>query len=312
LLPPQQAQTTAAALLGGTGLAGLASGAGVLSGLKNPSDQWVGMLQSRTIADAIIQQFKLRERYELEYMDEVRKELDDRTNIVVGKDSLINIYVSDASPEVATKLASAYVDELRKMSRNLALGEAAQRRVFFEQQMLSAKEKLVSADLALQHASITKQTLKSVPESVIAGLGELNAKLAGLEVKISVLRGTLTESNPELRATLREREELQQQLKKLESNSSQTKDEQYIAAYRNVKYHETLLEVMARQYELARADEAREGALIQVIDDAVVPERKSSPKRALIALVASGIAFVCIAFSILFRNSRRSQGQVSL
>lgn len=315
MMPPQQAQSTASALLGSIGgLAGLAGGgaagaAGALAGLKNPSDQWIGILSGRTIADAMIARFKLRERYDLEYAYETRDELDDRTNIQVGKDGLITIDVTDENPAVAAQMANAYVEELRRMTKELALGEAAQRRVFFEQQLKLAKDGLVNADRALQQAGVVEGVIKSVPEATVGALAEMRAKLVSLDVRISVMRGALTESAPELRAALREQAELRSQLARLEVAAPAAlneKAENYINRVRDVKYYETLFEIMARQYELARADEAREGALIQVIDEAVPAEKKSSPKRALIGLVAFALSLLATGVFILVRRVRES------
>jgi uncharacterized protein involved in exopolysaccharide biosynthesis len=67
----------------------------------------------------------------------------------------------------------------------------------------------------------------------------------------------------------------------------------YLSKYRDVKYHELLFELMARQYELAKLDETRDGPVVQVVDKAVPAEWKSKPKRALIAVIttiATGLA----------------------
>jgi autotransporter-associated beta strand protein len=61
----------------------------------------------------------------------------------------------------------------------------------------------------------------------------------------------------------------------------------YITRYREFKYQETLFEFFARQFEMAKLDESREGATIQVIDTATAPEFKSKPKKAMIAVLAT-------------------------
>ena len=59
----------------------------------------------------------------------------------------------------------------------------------------------------------------------------------------------------------------------------------------------------ARQFELARADESREGALIQVVDAATPPEKKSKPKRAVIAGSTTLVVGLLLAVWIVFRQS---------
>lgn len=311
MMPPQQAQSTASALLGSLGgLASLGGGAaGALAGLKNPADQWVGILQGRTIADALIARYKLRERYELEYQYETRDELDDRTVVLATKDGLIQIDVLDEDPAMAAELANAYVDELRKLTRDMALTEAQQRRVFFEQQLKFARDGMVKADQALQATGVAEGVIKSVPEATVATLAELRARVAAAEVRIQVMRTTLSDQSAELKAALREQAELRTQLARLERNDTSkgmgAQAEAYINAVRNVKYYETLFEIMARQYELARADEARDGAMIQVVDAAVPAERKTTPKRALIGVVSATIAGLVMAFVMLVGARRR-------
>ncbi|MFZ2991065.1 Wzz/FepE/Etk N-terminal domain-containing protein [Ideonella sp.] len=311
MLPPQQAQSTASALVGSLGgLAGLAGGAGAvgaLAGLKNPSDQWIGILGSRTISDALIKQYKLQDRYALEFLYETRDELKDRSSIQVGKDGLISIDVLDEDPAFAAQLANAYVEQLRTMTKDLAVSEAAQRRVFFEQQLKLARNGLVKADGDLQSAGVNEGVIKSVPEATVGALAELRARAAASEIRISVLRGSLTDESAEMRAALREQSELSAQVARLEKSGPSGltgKAEQYINSVRNVKYYETLFEIMARQYELARADEARDGALIQVIDEAVPAERKATPKRGLIGAVAAALAFVLTVFGVLLSHAR--------
>lgn len=312
MMPPQQSQSTASALLGSLGgLAGLAGGgaAGALAGLKNPADQWIGILQGRSIADAMIERFKLRERYGLEFQFETRDELDDRTVVLAGKDGLIQIMVLDEDPKFAADLANGYVEELRKLTKDMAVTEAQQRRIFFEQQLKLAREGMVKADRELQGVGVVEGVIKSVPEATVAALAELRARSSALEVRISVMRTMLADRSPELQAALREQAELRAQVARLEktdpAKSASGQAEAYINAVRNVKYYETLFEIMARQYELARADEARDGALIQVVDEAVPAERKATPKRALIGVVSTGVAFVLSAFVVLLRARRR-------
>lgn len=305
ILSPQQ-QSTASALLGSLG--GLSSLAGGAMGLKNPADQWVGLLKSQTIADAMIDRFKLRERYELDYYFEARKVLASLTRFTAGKDGLIIIEVDDGDPKIAADMANAYIEELGKLSDNLAVGEAGQRRIFFEQQFKSTKEKLVEAEVALKESGINTNVIKTSPEAAVTALAQLQAQIAAAEVKLQVLRGRLTENAPEYKDAARELGTLKRQLNQAEQKdpaASRSQGTEYVTRLREFKYYETLFEMMARQYEMARADEAREGAVIQIVDKAKVPEWKSKPKRALLAVGTTLlVAFVMILY-VLGRDAVR-------
>lgn len=311
LMLPQQSSSTAAALLGTLGGAAGALGGG-LAGIKNPSDQWIGLLRSRVVADAIIDRFKLREVYVAEFQFQARDQLAANTRIVAGRDGMIDLEVDDTSPERASQIVAAYVAELQRLSTSLAVTEAAQRRVFFQKQLAEAKDSLVKAEIALREGGITANVLKTSPEAAVTQLAQAQAALAAQEVKLSVMRGAMTGNNPEVRQAELELASLREQLKRAEQNQpGQARSEaaQYVARYRDFKYYETLFELFARQYELARADEAKDGALVQVVDPVEVPEYKSRPKRGLVAVLATAFAFVLTVVYLLSSDGLRRYRQ---
>ncbi len=304
IMAPQQQQGTAAALLGSLG--GLAGAGGAIAGLKNPADQWVGLLKSRTISDAMIDRFKLQQRYDTEYRFQTRDKLSERTKIIAGKDGLIDIEVTDEDPKTAADMANAYVEELSKLSNTLAVSEAAQRRLFFERQLNQAKEGLVKAEIALRQGGINESVLKTTPAAAVAGIADLRAQISAAEVRLQVMEGRYTANAPELRQVQLELASLRRQLNQVEKSDpamATASGADYVARYREFKYYETLFDMMARQFELAKADEAREGALIQVVDRAVPPEWKSAPKRATLAVGVTFGVFFLMLLIVLTRNA---------
>lgn len=307
ILPPQQQQSTAAALLA-TQLGALAGSAGAALGIKNPADLYIGMMKSRTVADTLLERFKLKELYQEEYGEEVRKELASRTHVTAGKDGLIVIEVDDEDPERAAEMANAYVEALRELTQTLAVTEAGQRRLFFERQLKQAKDELTKSEVALRGSGISEATLKTVPQSALEALARLKAEVTAQEVKLGAMRGYMTESNPEFKQAQQELAVLRAQLAKTEQfdpAKATGSGAEYIGKYRDFKYHETLFELMAKQYEMARLDEAREAAVIQVVDAAVPPERKSKPKRGLIAIITSLAVFVLLVLAVFIRQGLR-------
>lgn len=307
IMPPQQQQSSAAALLQNLGaLGGLA---GAASGIKNPNDQFVAFMQSRTVQDALIRRFNLLERYEVKFAEDARMALSASARISSGKDGLITISVDDKNPAFAAELANAHVSQLAELLSKLAVTEAQQRRVFFEKQLLNAKNNLTKAELALQTTGVNASALKANPAVAVGGLAQLQASITAQEVKVSSMRGYLAESAPDFKQAMTELAALRTQLKRAETaqSPSQAGDSDYIAKFRDFKYYETLFELFAKQYELARVDESREGAVIQVLDLATPPERKSKPKKALIALVATlAAAFVLVLFAFFRQGIRRA------
>jgi len=298
-MPPQQQQSGAAMMLQSLGaLGGLAGAAG---GIKNPSDQYIAFLKSRSVQDALIDRFKLMERYENKYREDARKTLDGNVQIASGKDGLITIDASDKDPAFAAQLANAHVEELGKLLNRLAVTEAQQRRLFFEKQLANAKDNLVKAEQALAATGISSSVLKSTGAAV-AAVAQLKGHIAAQEIKLASMRGYLTESAPDFKQAQIELSAMRGQMALAERAEPATAgassgNSDYIAKYRDFKYFETLFELFSKQYEIARVDESREGAVIQVLDVAQPPERKSKPKKALIAMLTTlAVGFALLLF----------------
>jgi uncharacterized protein involved in exopolysaccharide biosynthesis len=297
-LPPQQQQSAAASMLASLGaLGGLA---GAATGLKSPADQYIAFMKSVSLQDALIERLKLMERYEAKLKTDARQVLLGTVRIVSGKDGLISVEVDDKDPKFAADLANAHVDELRNLLGRLAVTEAQQRRLFFEKQLQITKENLAKADLALKSSGINSSVLKSSPSSAVEAVARLKAGISVQEVKLGSMRNYLTENAPEFKQALNELASLRTQLAKAEKEEPAPKDSSdYVARYREFKYQETMFELFAKQFELAKVDESREGAVIQVLDVAQPPEKKAKPKKASIAIIAtlsSGFALLLFVF----------------
>lgn len=303
-MPPQQAQSAAASALASLGpLAGLAGGA---AGVRNSSDQYVSLMQSVTVSDRIIDQFKLMDVYKQKLRLETRIGLANNVRITLGKkDGLITVTVDDKSPQRAADIANRYVDELRRFTATLAVTEAQQRRVFFERQLQQSRDRLVQAQQALQASGFNPGALKAEPKAAAEGYARLKAELTAAEVRLQTLRGSLADNTPEVRQQLTVIGALTAQLARSEQASVPADGPDYVSKYREFKYQETLFELYARQFELARVDESREGALIQIVDPAMPPERKSKPKRAIAALLTTAVTAGLLAMYVLVRARRR-------
>jgi tyrosine-protein kinase Etk/Wzc len=289
IMVPQSGQ--GGSLGGLVGAAGVSVnlGSGLLPGLKNPADQWVGLLSSRTIADAMLERFDLMKAYNSELRFQARDSLAANTRIQASKDGLISIEVDDVNPEKAAAMANGYIEELQILSNKLAVTEASQRRLFLEKQLGQTMERLKKAASNLRASGLNVDLLKLSPESAVDQLSRLRAEVASKEVQIAVMRNSMMDSNPVLQRALSELSALRRQLQKLDEPSAAQMQQSagYADAYRDYKYQEALYELLVRQLEIARADEAREGAVIQVVDPAVTPEWKSSPRRGFMAVAAA-------------------------
>ena len=309
-LPPQQQQSAAASMLASLGaLGGLA---GAASGLKNPADQYLAFLKSRSVQDALIDRFDLMQRYRAKTRDDARLALQGASRMSSGKDGLISVEIDDKDPQFAAQLANAHVEELQKLLSRLAVTEAQQRRLFFEKQLQASRDNLARAEQALKSSGVSASTLKATPQTAVEGMARLKASVTAQEIKIASMRGYLSETAPDFKQALTELSALRTQLARLEKEEPPAQGQSdYISKFRDFKYHETLFELFAKQYEIARVDESREGAVVQVLDAAQPPERKSKPKKALIAVIATlatGFALLLFVFvRQAWANAQRDQ-----
>lgn len=310
LLPPQQAQSGAAALLSQLGgAAGLAAG---VAGIKNPTDVYVGMLRSRTVADRMIERFSLKKVYETASQERARRELEENTIISTGKEGFIAIDVEDRNRKLAAQLANGYADELQKFTDTLAVTEAAQRRMFFQRQLEQSKNSLAKAETALK-SSLDSHGVVSVDSetrAVVETAARLRAQISAKEIQLNSMRSFVTSNHPDFLRAQQELSSLQAELSKLQhgsavddtqstGNNSKGSGFDNIQLLRDVKYYQMLYELLAKQYEIARLDEAKDPSVVQVLDPAVEPEHKFKPKRVLItilAMLASLFFTICWVF----------------
>ena len=307
-LPPQQQQSAAASMLASLGaLGGLA---GATSGIKSPSDQYIAFMKSVSVQDALIERFKLIERYEAKLKVDARLALASNVRIASGKDGLISVEVDDKDPKFAADMANTHVEELRNLLGRLAVTEAQQRRMFFEKQLQITKENLAKADVALKSSGINSSVLKSSPSSAVEAVARLKAGISVQEVKLGSMRNYLTESAPEFKQALNELASLKTQLAKAEKEEPAAQGaSDYVARYREFKYQETMFELFAKQFELAKVDESREGAVIQVLDMAEPPERKAKPNKSMIAIVAALASGFALLLFVFVRSALKNASQ---
>ena len=323
ILPPEQKQSSLGALLGQIGSVAGLTGSDV--GLSNPGDLFIGMLHSRTIQDRLIDKFDLRNVYRVKRYQDARKKLDSRSEIVSEKEGLISISVDDRDPSRAASMANAYVEELHALNSRLAISEAGQRRLFYEEKLNAERDALSLAEVQLKEAE--EKTGLMQPEAqarvIIQSVADMRAQVAELEVRIEAMRTYATKDNPELRRAEQQLAGLRAQVAKMERNTGEPGNSdlelptrklpqaelEYLRRARDLKYHEALYDFLTKQLEAARLDEAKDAILVQVVDKAVEPERKSGPRRLLTVLVTAfgTFAVMCLWALIAEAMNRKQQ-----
>jgi len=311
ILPPQQGSSMATQFLSQLGsAAGLVGGA---VGIKTPNDLYIGLLKSRLVLDGVIDRFKLMELYKTKSRENARRGLADTLKARDDKKSgIITIGVEDKDPKRAADMANAFVEELKNMNKGLAVTEAGQRRLFFEEQLKDTKEALIKAEDSMEGFQERTGAIKidEQAKAVIEGIANLRAQIAAKEVGLKVMRTYATPQNPDIQRAEEELRGMREQLGRLETRSGGHNPDplmptgripalgtEYIRKLREFKYQEALYEILLKQYEAARLDEARDAAIIQVIEKAIPPEKRVKPKRKQMVMIAtfSGLFFSVFA-----------------
>lgn len=322
ILPPQEDRSGLNAMAIGA-LAELSSvggggGLGAAFGLQNPSDIYIGILKSRSVADALIRRFDLKAQYDTETLVAAREALAKQVSISSDTDGLISIVFDDGDAKRAADIANAYVEELERLTRHIAITEASQRRLFIERQITQTQEKLAQAENSLKRTQ--EQTgvidLDNQGKAIIEAVAELRAQAAAREVQIAGMQSFATAANPDLIRVRQELAGLKSQIGRLEHDSVAGNGDimvatgrmpeaglEYLRKLRDMKYQQAVYEMLAKQYEIARVDEARNSVVIQVVDPAIALDEESGPRRFMIVLSATVITLILVVVWVLVRGS---------
>ncbi|MGC1460919.1 MAG: GNVR domain-containing protein, partial [Terracidiphilus sp.] len=286
----------------------------------------IGLLKSRPIADAVINRFNLMAIYDAKDMTAARTELQNNTTVASDTSTLISISVIDDNKKRAADMANAYTEQLRILSKTISVTEASKRRLFFEEQLKSQKEALVEAELALEQVQQSGGLVRPDAQAalIVSNLSLLRGQIAAKEVQLQGLRSYSTEHNPQVQLVERELNTMQGQAAHMEQHTQPTgysdlglKDVpkaglEYARAARELQYEQALFDLLLRQFEAAKLDEAKEAAVIQVVEPGIEPERKSSPHRLLILVLSTigGLFISCLFIWILWwRDVTRTDPQ---
>ncbi len=309
ILPPQQNSSIGSALLNQVGgSSALASLAGSSLGIKNPNDMYVALFRSRSVEDDLVQKFGLLQRYRKHRMSDARQALENHSTVAAdAKDGLIKITVTDHDPKVAAAIANAYVTQYRSLAAKMAISEAAQRRLFFEQQLKDANANLVMAEESMTNTEQKTGVLSpdSQARTLIESAAVLRGQISAQEVALQALSSYATPDNAQVVMARKQLEALKSQLAQLSGTSTDASAEillpkgsipkagmEYLNKLRDVRYYETIVELLSKEFEMAKLDEAREGAPIQVVDAAIPPDKRSFPLRGPTIAIATVLGFL--------------------
>ena len=327
LMPPDNQSSASLAMLAGlTAKTGGSFGgvAGDLLGIKSSGALFVGILNSRSVADRLIERFDLEKVYSLRLEEEARKKLADNTAVSEDrKTGILSITVTDRDPRRAAGMAQAYVDELNQLVSQLSTSSAHRERIFLEERLSAVKLDLDDAsrqfsEFASKNSAID---IKEQGRAMLQGAAAVEGELIASESELKGLEEIYTANNVRVREVRARIEELRRQLDNLGGKAmppaGQVADSPsshyptlsklpllgvtYSDLYRRMQIQEAVYETLTQQYELAKVQEAKETPSVKVLDAAAVPQKKSFPPRLLFTLLGGVLAFGGAATSVLLR-----------
>ena len=315
IMPPQQSgQGSMSQLLGQLG--GAASLIGLPSGVSGSSSGlYIALLKTNNVLDRIIDRFDLMKFYKAKSRVGPRGALSGAVEAKDDKKSgIITIAVMDKDPKRAAQFANAFVEELKALNKGLAVSEASQRRLFFEEQLEDVKKALVAAEEDMKVFQEKTGVLSVEPQAQIAimAIASLKAGIAAKEVELRVLKTYSTPSNPDVKKVEEGIKGLRAELNNLQVKNKIEYDPimptgeapqvglEYLRKLRDVKFYQTLYEFLIKQHEAAKIDEAKDATIIQVIDKAEPPEQRFKPKRRQMVMIAGVVGFFLSIFAAFF------------
>jgi len=327
LMPPDQSNSAAAMLGALTAKGGdiFGAAAGDALGLRTPGATVVGVLNSRTVQDDLINQFDLRKVYSTKHYDDARKVLQQRTDIAEDKKSgIITISVQDRDAQRAAQLARAYIDDLNARIAKLTTSSARREREFLEDRLQTVKRQLDESTLQLSRFSSRNLTFdpQIQGKAMIEAGATLQGQLIAAETELSGLEQVYGPENSRVKSASARVGELRSKLRSM-SGAGESKGgnggqlypslEQlpllgntYYDLARQAKINETVYEVLTKQYELAKVQEAKEIPSIRVLDEPVVPERKIWPPR-LVIIILGTLMVLLLGVTYIFGKASLQQ-----
>lgn len=306
------------------GLPGLGALSSMASGIRTTDEMIIALMRSNSVQTALIEKLKLKERYGSGNIEEARQSLNLNVTILADKKSgLMFIDAQDKDPLFAAELANAQVKELNFLLSRLAFTEAQQKRVYYEQQIIKTQNKIPQLEREFKEAQ--KNSGVEVA-SLLSEASTLPSQIAAKELQLHVLSRFANPQNPELKRLAVEISALRTQMARYELSKTEPQTSEHrklggfvegtkpnliqkaTIAYNTLKIQEALLDGYVKQLEVAKTDEAKDGPVVQVVDEAKAPEMRAKPerKKLVVAFTVTGliIAFILAALRALMRHIR--------
>ncbi|MCB2198200.1 hypothetical protein KQI63_02285 [bacterium] len=311
ILPPPANNFGLGSILPGLNMGAL--GAGSL--LSDESNLVANVLESRTLRDAVIDTFQWMEREEYKYRISAYKRYTKLIQWELTEDGAISLEVEEESPELAQSTAQFILDYLMSEYIRISTLQAGQQRSFIEKRVdenLKAIEIAENSMMAFQKQTGVISVEDQLRTSVEA-VAQLSTELYSAEVQLEVFKKTLPPSSSEVLMAQQQVNALRDKLDELnEVGENNSKDFfisinqgpevgiQFFRLQREIETQALILQFLIPQMEQAKILEEQDKSTMIVLDQPMLPDRKSRPKRALVVIAALFVAFIVLYLIVAF------------
>jgi tyrosine-protein kinase Etk/Wzc len=300
---------------------------GRLGTVSDEAYNYLVILQSRTASQKMIQKFNLRDIYEIDKdkpYEDVIKALRGNVDFNIEDEGNIVISVTDKIPERAAEMANYYVQILNEISTELSITESRNNREFIEKRFIQAQNDILTIEDSLENFS-KKYNVLAIEDQIKAAIGvaaEIKAKLEIAKLELEILTQNYGDNNPLVQQANLKVDELIKQLGSLRFGEDKNLKSSlnvfvpfekvpetgilYIRLKRNYEIQNKILEFIYPIYEQAKIEEQKNIPVVLVVDNAIPPEKKSSPRRSLIVIGAFLISFFFSLAYALIKESYSS------
>ncbi len=326
VLPPEQGNQSSAlsSLLGDNVMSGLF----YTSGKSFNSELFVQILKSRTAALFVVRKLNLKDYYGLETEVDAANYLNKQLNILITKEGIIKLNVDvtsslipwllddkDSLKRFAAVLSNSYIEALDSINKSKLSSKAKRARIYIETQLIITKAVLDSVEFRLMRFQDENKTI-ALPEQISAAIdaaAKLKTEIIQTEIELGFLETNLREDNQALIALRNKLAELREQYNKMQLGS---KD--YLLAFsdvpelgkqlsdllRDVKIQNEVYLLLFQQYYKEKIQENRDTPTIEILDEAIPPLRKSSPKVIFSTVVGSIFIFLIFSLFVVVKEKK--------
>jgi tyrosine-protein kinase Etk/Wzc len=279
--------------------------------MASPSDVIAAILRSRAVALQVIEKENLMKAYKTKTKEDALRKLFSHTQVEVTAEGIVSLSFEDKNRFRAAEVAQRFVEELDRVNRETNISRAKNARVFIEERLAQTREDLAEAEENLKRFQEENRavSLDEQMRASIEGAAELKAQMVSAEIELNVLRKTMSPTHPQIRGLKSKIKEMKKQLDIWEFGSQEdepgkkkildvpfsrvpTLSMELARLLREVKIQSAVFELLTDQFEQYKIEETKDTPTIQVLDQALPPEKKSRPKRAVLVGLAGIFSLV--------------------